>query len=174
VRGKVISDGVDCESCHPVPATVGEHANGGPAVVVLRDPVGTPAGDYTARSGNTAAKCSNTYCHGNFVGGNAGNTPAWSDVGTQSACSTCHGFSPKTGKHPSNFSQHAWMGTKCQYCHFDVAGDGVIKNRQMHVDGQVTVTVTNYEGTAPSGTYSKGSCAPGCHDTVLLPNPQLW
>jgi predicted CxxxxCH...CXXCH cytochrome family protein len=175
VRGKAISDGVACSSCHPVPTSVGEHVNGVTAVV-LRDPLGAPIGAYTPRSGAAAASCASTYCHGNFPGGAAGNKPSWTDVGTQSACTTCHAAPPPTGKHPSVFTSHAYMGTRCQFCHFDVATDGAITTggRSLHVNGVVDVQPSNYAGTAAVGSYSKGSCSPGCHDEVGVTNPQLW
>lgn len=175
VRGGALATAVACSSCHPVPSSVAEHVNG-VTQVTLRGPSGAPTGTYTPRTGGTAATCASVYCHGSFVGGVANNTPSWDGLGTQSACNTCHGNPPATGRHPSVFAPHAYMGTKCNYCHFDVATDGAITpgGRSLHVNGVKNVTVTNFDGTEASGTYSNGSCNPGCHSDTGAVSPQPW
>lgn len=176
VRGKLVTAGVPCASCHHVPASLSDHVEGAGAVT-LRDPVGNESGTFTARSGSTAASCAATYCHGSFPGGAGSQTLAWNQSGNQSACTTCHGNPPATGKHPSVFRPHAWMGTNCTYCHFDVvATSGAIKptGRSLHVNGVKDVTVTNSDGTAAEGTYSAAGCLPGCHSSVSLDYPQPW
>jgi hypothetical protein len=169
VRGKVFSAGVPCTSCHAIPTSVGDHARGD-ARVVLRDFAGTASGTFTARSGATAASCAATACHGSA-------TISWNQADTLS-CTSCHGAPPTTGAHPSVFQPHAFMGDRCDYCHFDVATTATsLKStgRALHANGVKNVTVTNFEGTAPSGTYSPAvGCAPGCHASFGLTAPQPW
>ncbi len=155
-----ISNGFACTSCHAVP-TSPFHSNA-TVDVVLRDPNGATSGTHTPSG--TGGTCS-TYCHGN-PGGNTANAPAWNGAGTQSACDVCHGNSPPTGHHPSVFSQHAWMGTDCQYCHYDVATTGAIKpgGLGLHVNGTKDVRLTN-TSLIPGGSWNSQTmtCAPQCH-----------
>ncbi len=178
VRGKQLSVGVACASCHPIPTSVADHARGDGAVV-LRDPQGNSVGTFTARSGSTAASCAATYCHGGFTGGAGSTSVSWTLPGTAPAltCTSCHGSPPATGKHASVFQPHAWMRDRCDYCHFDVATTATTlksTGRALHVNGVKDVTVTNSDGSAPEGTYSSGSCMPGCHTNVGIDFPQPW
>lgn len=118
VAGATLSRGVACTSCHPVPAGLDDHVTG-VTTVALRTPLGAPSGTFTPRSGTTAATCT-TYCHD--VGDVSTNTPSWTGAGTQAACTSCHGFSPRTGRHPSvSGSPHDYVGTNCSPCHRGVA-----------------------------------------------------
>lgn len=161
-----LSDGVACTACHAVP-TGFAHVNG-VAAVALKTPTGTASGTYS-RPGAAAGTCSSTYCHGNFTGGATGNSPSWTAAGTQSSCDRCHGNSPGTGKHPSVESNHSWMGTRCQFCHLDVATSGAIKagGRALHVNGAKDVRLSE-DGTTASGTWDSQakSCSPGCHGSA--------
>jgi hypothetical protein len=78
----------------------------------------------------------------------------------------CHGNSPPTGRHPSVYGNHDFMGTDCSYCHYDVATSGAIKagGLGLHVNGTKDVRLTD-ESHAPGGTWNAQtkSCGPRCH-----------
>ncbi|MFH1699887.1 MAG: CxxxxCH/CxxCH domain-containing protein [Candidatus Zixiibacteriota bacterium] len=83
-----------------------------------------------------AAECSNSYCHGNFIGGNVANTPVWTAV-NQAECGTCH----DDGSAPLNLSSvhYFHVGTaaiRCSLCHSEVIDNQKeIVSNQLHVNG---------------------------------------
>ncbi|MBM4389008.1 MAG: CxxxxCH/CxxCH domain-containing protein, partial [Deltaproteobacteria bacterium] len=146
-----LSSPLDCVKCHvkPVDALSDGHIDPSPAEV-----------DFAAWNHDTAI-CSNLYCHGNFVGGNNANAPKWTVVnGTKAACGTCHDLPPKTGKHPSNFGKHSFMGKNCSNCHNGFANDGATQILQpdKHLNGAKDVSIKNGTWTASTKT-----CDPACH-----------
>jgi predicted CxxxxCH...CXXCH cytochrome family protein len=95
-----------------------------PAEVVFGRTASISASPIWDRS---AARCSDTYCHG-------GASPVWTDVGGgQAACGTCHGLPPPS-PHPT--------ASACEQCHGQTAGAGMtIAIRDNHVDGIVQLDV---------------------------------
>jgi predicted CxxxxCH...CXXCH cytochrome family protein len=138
---------IACNECHQVPGSTADqtHLDGinevylDPTKMVPGAPTGTggqlqiPGALYNA--GNQT--CTNTYCHGGggspLKGGGA-ITPKWTKVdGTQSQCTSCHGF-PPPAPHPQS--------SNCGSCHPTmVAGDNTkITLPAKHLDGNVDVT----------------------------------
>jgi predicted CxxxxCH...CXXCH cytochrome family protein len=112
------------------------------------------------------AKCSNTYCHGNWMllkssaptaaqgvyddtatvitGSNA--SPAWTSGSGEGQCYSCHGGTP--GKFtPAGHIVYALSA--CSICHGDVTdGNGNILNRAKHMNGVIDL-VAGFGGSRP-------------------------
>jgi hypothetical protein len=143
---------IRCSTCHTFPQSVyapGHIDNDGKAEInfgrLAVQGGANPSYDFTSN------KCSNTYCHGNFVfyqdstaqinkfvytqptmtGNNF--APQWNKVdGTQMACGTCHGL-PPTGHLPFKI-------TDCSSCHYGVVdGNGNIIDPTKHINGVANV-----------------------------------
>lgn len=146
---------LDCTACHKKPSNALDpgHIDGSPAEVVSEH-----------GWDRKAATCTSSYCHGNFTGGNSQNHPVWTKEG-QAECGSCHELPPKTGRHPSVFSKHAFMGKNCSNCHNGLANDGAtqVLNPAKHINGQKDVSLK-------SGTYDPATktCDPACH------GPKQW
>lgn len=129
--GSSIAAPVACVECHPQPTDLLTHPdiNLSPAEMVFGS-IATTGGAVPSWD-RSAAKCTDTYCHGSTLpGAERRAAPIWTRVdGTQRRCSSCHG-SPPPDPHPSEGS--------CETCHADVAGPGSsIKNPALHVNGVV-------------------------------------
>ncbi|MGA2192043.1 MAG: CxxxxCH/CxxCH domain-containing protein [Nitrospirota bacterium] len=79
-----------------------------------------PISGYSFNSKNTAGgtlACRNTYCHGNFKGGNLSNKPLWTNTAT-APCGSCHGTAPPALMNHSVHLTAPW-GPKdvCEDCH---------------------------------------------------------
>ncbi|MHB8877074.1 MAG: CxxxxCH/CxxCH domain c-type cytochrome [Myxococcaceae bacterium] len=144
----------DCADCHakPADALTPGHIDPRPAEVTL--PGWVPA----------SASCA-TYCHGQFTGGTAANTPLWTVVnGTQAPCGSCHALPPSTGRHPATFAPHAFMGLNCTTCHPDANGTAsAILQPALHINGikDVSPVGGTWDGTTRT-------CTPACH------GPETW
>jgi len=97
----------------------------------------SPVGGYTFSPNNTAGgtlACSNTYCHGNFTGGNTANKPVWDDAST-GACGTCHAVAPPgLTNHSVHLSADWGPRAACDNCHPAGSNSG---RHAGHVDGKV-------------------------------------
>ena len=151
-----------CEQCHVVPAAADApgHVDASPAEVTFGALAKTGGANATWTHNN--ASCATTYCHGATLKNGSLTTPTWTKVdGTQDACGTCHGLSPKTGRHPSNFGDHSWMGKDCTNCHDGItnASGSAITSAALHVNGAKDVALKG------GGTWNAGtkSCDPSCH-----------
>jgi len=159
-----LSSPLACADCHVVP-TETTHSNG--TVDLLFSGLATTGGVVPAFNGTG---CADTYCHGNFAGGNASNTPTWTAGAEAIACGTCHGngSSPRPGgTHPAN--------DNCAMCHAGYTSSSVAT--ALHVNGVVDVSLgcTSCHGTPgvnaapPVDTQgSSVSAAVGAHQTHLL------
>jgi predicted CxxxxCH...CXXCH cytochrome family protein len=142
---------VDCATCHTVPqsAMPGVHPSGTGVALVNMEGIAltntnVPGSRFYDSSIPTVQphpsfdpltlKCSNTYCHGDFKGGN-NFSPTWNKVGQdQAACGTCHGIPPNTPPHQGQTLQ------TCFFCHSPMIGpDGSILDSTMHVTGKLTL-----------------------------------
>ncbi len=129
----IFNAGVMCESCHVVPQSF---SASGHADTEL--PAEISFSDLAIRNGASpqwdGETCANTYCHGQFDGGNQENTPIWTQVdGTQSICGSCHGL-PPTESHPQGNAVQ-----QCILCHGAVVDENNnIANKRLHVNGAVT------------------------------------
>lgn len=149
VAGKAITEGVACASCHTVPTGL-DHVDGAVQLALVRPGTTTATGTFDA----TTATCSNTYCHGNFRNGKAGNSPAWTATSGQANCSTCHASqlyaSDFTDKHHSHSVSDSTYS--CGKCH----PVGVMPNMPLHVNGTVDLL--------PALQYGANrTCTTACH-----------
>jgi len=165
LRGDIISTGIRCNECHVVPQNVfdeGHLDETGPDKVVFTEGdlasletqmVDMSVTPPTYNPDAAAPSCDNTYCHGNFTGGN-NFSPMWTVVdGSQSECGTCHG-DPETGNPlPLTLDEggpHIPGVFNCQACHWQDSGqpiarrleDGsyVIEQPELHIDGAIYIT----------------------------------
>ncbi len=150
LSGSTLASAVDCSSCHIVPSATGPgiHPDGsvgaslvsfsGVAMTETNTP-GTRFYDSTLATvvpqptfNTQTLKCANTYCHGNFKGGN-NFAPTWTVVNsTQDSCGSCHGIPPADSTH---LGKGITLQT-CYYCHSPMMGPGgVIADPSLHVNG---------------------------------------
>ncbi len=153
LAGSAVFADVSCSSCHVVPTAAGPglHPLGTGAASLIFSGVAvtqtnTPGTRYYDSTMATVVpqptfnaqtlQCANTYCHGNFKGGN-NFTPTWTIVnGSQDSCGSCHGI-------PPNDATHQGKGITlqtCYYCHSPMIGpDGTIQDNSMHVTGRLVL-----------------------------------
>ncbi len=154
LNGSAFAAQVECSTCHIVPQSIasGVHPGGissatlvtfsGVAYTQTNTP-GTRFYDSTAAVvipnptfNAKTLQCSNTYCHGNFKGGN-NFSPTWNIVnGSQDSCGSCHGL-------PPNDATHQGKGitlNSCYYCLSPMIGpEAVNANVSMHVTGKLVL-----------------------------------
>lgn len=161
---------VKCAECHAVPVALDYTGADGhiDATALAEVSMGDTLARLITTVGSTTTQiipnpvynpadqsCSNTYCHGTFDYGNAGNAPTWTNSASGN-CGTCHG-NPVTGNplpptpHPSSAS-----AVNCQNCHTfsgetpvatynSTAGTWSITNAKRHINGRRNTFTT--EGT---------------------------
>jgi len=147
---------VKCQECHTVPSTWNApgHIDPPPADVEFNDALAnltTANGSYTpvnVHYDNATSRCSNTYCHGNWVadaasapanrrwvyvdsvivGSNA--SPDWKAGSAGAPCGSCHALPPQG---------HVYItGCNGSNCHGDVVnGQGRIIDPTKHVNGMI-------------------------------------
>lgn len=132
-----IATAVSCDACHLVPVVASDSGHLGIDSIAeiiwhgISD-AGTAVWDRESRT------CRNTYCHGDFSGGNAGNAPLWTATG-QAECGSCH----DDGANPQRLGwKHAFhvgtVGLGCVECHATVIDTALqITNLNLHVNGVV-------------------------------------
>ena len=120
-----LSSPLACSNCHTVPGST-THSDG--AIGVTYAGISVAQGAVPTAYNNTAHTCSNTYCHGNFPGGNQSATAiSWATSG-KLGCTACHGNPPAIATHhPAN--------TNCVACHTGYTSTTV--TAATHVDGTI-------------------------------------
>lgn len=91
----------------------------------------------------TSATCANSYCHGNFRGGNQNASPVWTN-NTTVVCGSCHG-DPSTGNPTPRINgvitepHFSFMNiSHCYICHGSVINpSGTFIDKSKHVNGEV-------------------------------------
>jgi predicted CxxxxCH...CXXCH cytochrome family protein len=125
IVGRSYTDGVDCISCHVIPAhwNSSGHIGPPPAEVIFSGLalIGGANPVWNRQSRN----CNDTYCHRPGV-------PVWTIVnGTQAACGHCHSIPPP----PPHENE-----TECSECHGMVINSaGVIIRPDLHLNGIINV-----------------------------------
>ncbi len=158
--GGDISDGIPCDECHDVPSSVLQSGHLGSDSIAEMS-WGNLAGVLSTWNRGSAT-CSDTYCHGNFNGGDGTNAPVWTSSG-QAQCGSCHniGTIPITlsGAHKKHLADE---GLGCYQCHDNTVSSGYqILGKDLHVNGSAEVAFSSGHGT-----YSGGSCSSTeCHGT---------
>jgi predicted CxxxxCH...CXXCH cytochrome family protein len=157
--GGSIADGFPCVECHTVPAEVGApgHLD---ADSVAELTWGAMARAQSIWNPSTNA-CSQTYCHGNFSGGNAGNTPIWTSSG-QATCGSCHDVGNDPNQLGGKHRKHDDKNIDCYRCHASTVNSTLdIVGTAIHVNDQNEVVFSS-----GNGTYTNGRCSSvGCHGT---------
>jgi predicted CxxxxCH...CXXCH cytochrome family protein len=160
-----ISNSFGCTECHTIPS--GTHPSGAVAIAwgttaAANGAAPTPAAGTIPTA--SAVTCAN-YCHGQTLTAGAATTPSW--TGAPMACTSCHGMTPTTGRHPAAFGSHSFMGTNCNYCHYDAATNAspsALKTTLLHLNRLKDVRLTDLSHT-PAGSWdgTAKTCAPACH-----------
>lgn len=143
--GGTLGAPVPCGTCHVVPATVtaAGHIDATANAEVRFD---STSALFAVGSSYDAAgtSCSNTYCHGNFQGGNGNKTITWAnaDPAAVVACGTCHGDVTKATKkekaYPVSGHTFALVTSDCSTCHADVINANLdIINPSKHINGRI-------------------------------------
>jgi len=158
--GGSVADGFACNQCHLVPSVLTDPGHW--AVDSVAELTWGPLAGAASQWNPATLRCSNVYCHGNFTGGYAANSPLWTVHG-QAGCGSCHdvGARPQdlSGRHEDHVVEE---NVQCYQCHATTVNSGLsIIGTSVHVDGQKTVVFA-----AGTGIYSNGSCSnTGCHGT---------
>jgi len=147
LHGDIVAS-ISCDECHTVPRTIADSGH-------LQDSPGDIRFGPLPRTGGAqpryeATGCAASYCHGNFPGGNADNTPRWLGGRSAALCGSCHALPPATGQH----ARHAAEGIACAQCH----GTFVAAT---HVNGVKDVPL-------PAWSAQSRTCAAACHE------PRSW
>jgi len=159
LAGGTIANGFPCTECHTVPAEVGSpgHLD---ADSVAELTWGGLAGAQSIwnRSTNT---CSQTYCHGNFSGGDINNAPVWTSSG-QATCGSCHDVGNNPNLLGGEHRKHDDKNIDCYRCHASTVSATLdIIGMATHVNDQNEVVFSS-----GNGTYTNGRCSSvGCHGT---------
>ncbi|MFC1724591.1 CxxxxCH/CxxCH domain-containing protein [candidate division KSB1 bacterium] len=138
VEGTANSNPVSCAACHTVPFTYEAegHIDDTENTEVIFS--GLAAANSSSPSWNrTLARCSSTYCHGNFTSGNSDYQPNWISPQTES-CGTCHDLPPsgKTGNKFEHFSNHS----DCSTCHSNAVDANLqFIDKSIHINGVLNV-----------------------------------
>jgi len=141
--GGIIGAAVSCKECHSVPAKLSSpgHIDATSLAEVRFDTSSvffTSAGSYNA----TNVSCANTYCHGNFSGGNS-LTVTWNGTSsTVTECGSCHGDVTKTTLKEKAFPKtghtFAAITSDCSTCHGAVVNSSMaIIDPSKHVNGRI-------------------------------------
>lgn len=135
---------VACTECHTVPTKVYDagHLDSSPHAEVKFD---TTSNKFRSNALYSAAtvSCTNTYCHGNFNGGNLNTTMSWTDTtAAATACGTCHGdvtkATLKEKAFPKTGHTAATVSSDCSTCHRAVVDANMsIINPARHINGGI-------------------------------------
>jgi predicted CxxxxCH...CXXCH cytochrome family protein len=150
-----------CNECHVVPTRLTDPGHW--AVDSVAEITWGPLAGSASQWNRGTRKCSGTYCHGNFAGGYANNSPDWTATG-QARCGSCHDDGVNPGNLSGAHGKHVGEeNVGCYECHSATVDAGLaIIGKTVHVDGQKTVAFGGRQMT-----YSSGTCSgPGaCHET---------
>lgn len=160
MEGSYASNGFSCRECHLVPTQLSD--TGHWAVDSTAEIMWGTLADSASQWNRGTRKCSSTYCHGNFSGGYASNTPIWTASG-QAACGSCHDVGANPGNLSGQHRKHVLEeNVECYECHSStVDANLAIIGKLVHVNGQKTVAFG-----ARQITYQNSTCSgPGaCHE----------
>jgi predicted CxxxxCH...CXXCH cytochrome family protein len=162
MEGGAVADGFACSDCHRVPTVMLDFGHLG--VDSIAEITWSPLAGSSSSWNRLSATCSNTYCHGNFAGGNGSNSTVWTGSG-QADCGSCHdvGSDPESlsGKHKKHINDE---NLDCMECHQTVV------NLQLDIIGPANhVNSIKDVSIFRGGTYQGGSCSgldgATCHGT---------
>jgi len=156
LAGTGLAASVPCSSCHIVPKSVGPgiHPDApGNALIMFTGiavtETNTPGSSYydstqpsviplpTFNTDSSNLRCSNTYCHGNFKGGN-NFSPKWTVLdGSQDSCGSCHGVPPHGEINGVVPYYHGASAQNCYFCHEPMIGPSGIQDSSLHGNGKL-------------------------------------
>ena len=169
------SAGVDCASCHVVPATASTHAQPGVQFRGLAATSWPGAPAITPAYG--ASGCAATYCHGNFPGGLA-RTMSWTGTSADAACGSCHGIPPAFQRDGTTPHSNSTLCASCHGAGYAITGitgaalathlDGVLEVSGGHPGNWVDTNLAN-RGGPHAIAYNEGGAAAcaACHGATL-------
>ncbi len=108
-NGSVLSNGFQCQTCHPLAGGL-VHLDGQVPITFDLQPLASTGGATPSFAKQTQT-CSSVYCHGSTLEGGTATAPQWTVALT--ACNSCHGVPPPTGQHVT----HTAMLGGCTACH---------------------------------------------------------
>ncbi len=151
MEGGAQADAFACSDCHRVPSTLLTIGHLG--VDEIAEITWSPLAGSSASWSRGSARCSNTYCHGNFAGGYATNNPLWTGT-NQAACGSCHNVGSDledlSGEHKKHVVDE---GLDCEECHETVVNASmVIIDPALHVNGTKNVSLLR------GGRFQNGGC----------------
>lgn len=164
VDNGTLADAFDCDACH-TPVLAVADTNHLEADSIAEITWGNISGNNSNWDRNNAT-CSDTYCHGNFTGGNNFNTPVWT-AANQAECGSCHdnGTNPALLLWKHNFHVNS-AGLDCSACHSTVVDDLLaIIDLNLHVNGIVDTVVADTTVCDACHGNVVGSCI-SCHGGV--------
>jgi predicted CxxxxCH...CXXCH cytochrome family protein len=142
--GGTLGAAVACNTCHKVPQKFGDagHIDATPHAEIYTD---TTSAFYRSNAVYNASNvtCTNTYCHGNFNGGNLNAVMTWTDTSSTSVqCGTCHGdvtkATLKEKAFPKTGHTAAAVTADCATCHVAVVNSSMtIINPSRHANGRI-------------------------------------
>ena len=103
LEGGSLADGFACETCHIVPTSLLSAGHYAPDSVA--ELTWSPLAGSSSAWERTTASCNDTYCHGNFRGGDAANVPTWTGS-NQAACGSCHDVGTDPGSLRDRHFEH--------------------------------------------------------------------
>lgn len=164
MAGKTFSDGIPCQSCHSVPIAIADKGHFGEDSIaeVTFSGISGASSSWT----RSTATCAQTYCHGNFIGGDATAKQIWNAPGTI-VCGSCHddGTTPAllVWKHEFHIIE---AGLQCADCHATVVDTGKqIVGKDLHINGQVEFAIRDSSLCASCHSGGGAGCT-GCHGGV--------
>ena len=156
-----LADAFECAICHIKPAEYSDPGHvDGDGIAELTFGSISGASSQWLRDINT---CNDTYCHGNFNGGNNANAPIWT-ASNQADCGSCH----DTGDNPQDLKwKHQFhitnAGLVCADCHAAVVDSTLnIIDLTMHVNGVADTLILDQARCDQCHGPNEGSCVT-CH-----------
>ena len=161
VKGKVVSDGINCRDCHTVPTSIAAPGHIGPDSIaeLAFSPLAGAITDWN----RTTNSCRDSYCHGNFTGGKPANAPVWTGT-NQAQCGSCHDVSAPAASLAWKHDVHINVaGLKCLDCHYNVVDSNLaITGLPRHVNGVADTLTRNVAVCAVCHSSGASSCVT-CH-----------
>ena len=156
LAGSDFAAAVPCSSCHIVPKSIGPgihpDAPGNSLIAfsgIAVTETNTPGSRFydstqptvipmpTFNTDSSSLRCSNTYCHGNFKGGN-NFSPRWTVLdGTQDSCGSCHNLPPHGAINGVTAYYNGPSSQNCYFCHEPMMGPDGIQDSSLHANGKL-------------------------------------
>ncbi len=175
VEGTLASAAVPCVTCHPVPATPDDpnHLESPDLDSIAEIVWGGIEEGGEAIWDHANSQCANTYCHGNFAGGDTLNIPVWNET-DQALCGSCHDAGDDPAELLWKHEFHiAILGLGCYQCHAGMIDENMnITDPSLHVNGFVDTLIADQavcDACHGTGVAECTACHGGLADTTGAP-----